>query len=52
MHVIVGRDWATFCIITKGTVKMQDGTTRDTSARIERFPQRESRLEDDRPPRR
>ena len=33
MHIIVGRDWATCYVNTKGTVKMQDAQTRDTSAR-------------------
>jgi ketosteroid isomerase-like protein len=33
MHIVVGRDWALCYVNTKGTVKMQDGGTRDTSAR-------------------
>jgi len=33
MHIVVGRDWALCYVNTKGTVKMQDGKTRDTSAR-------------------
>jgi ketosteroid isomerase-like protein len=33
MHIVVGRDWALCYVNTNGTVKMQDGSIRDTSAR-------------------
>ena len=33
MHIVVGGDWALCYVDTKGTVRMRDGTIRESSAR-------------------